>query len=60
MAGRLKSAMEREVVRNIVTGEYGVVMEDGRIEITSSFRLRPREVRTEDWVTFAAGSDASK
>jgi len=50
----LERALKREVVFNPETGEYGVVMEDGKVEVTSSFRLRPREERTEDWITFAA------
>ena len=63
----LERALKREVVFNASTGEYGVVMEDGRIEITSYTTkeddiwptrsyLGPRVNRTEDWKTFMNAS----
>jgi len=66
-SSKLERAMKREVVFNASTNEYGVVMEDGKVEITSyktkaediwhtRSYLGPRVERTEDWETF----DASK
>ena len=61
----LERALQREVVFNKVTGEYGVVMEDGKIEITS-YTAKPDDIwptrsylgsrieRTEEWSTFAS------
>ena len=55
----LERALKREVVINKLTGQYGVIMEDGKIEITSyesdtgeiRSYLGPRVDRTEDWKT---------
>jgi len=56
----LERASEREVVINPVTGQYGVVVENGKIEITSyesntgeiRSYLGPQVERTDDWKTF--------
>jgi len=38
----LERALKREVLYNKTTGHYGVVMEDGMVEITSSWQQLPR------------------
>jgi len=59
----LERALKREVVFNEKTGEYGVVMEDGKVEITSYTTkpddiwptrsyLGPRVERTEEWENY--------
>jgi len=60
---RLEKALKREVVFNKSTGEYGVVVEDGKVEITS-YTTKPDDIwptrsylgsrveRTPDWSTF--------
>ena len=63
MAEELERAMRREVVRNVISGEYGVVMEDGKIEVTS-YKTKDEDIwptrsylgsrveRTEEWENY--------
>ena len=41
----LKRALAREVLHNEETGHWGVVMEDGMVEITSTWQRLPRVTR---------------
>ena len=62
---RLMEAMKREVVYNKERKQFGVVMEDGKIEITSyetevatRSYLGPRVKRTKDWEVLGGAGGA--